>query len=1848
MKDDYKEITVNFEITIKEDLGKYIGQCSDLPGLVVSGASKSEVIKNIRAAIPLYLRYVPKEGFIPVFENDFSQIIYDFEEFNGQLYACTNKDSVVRTTSGDSGAWETISIANIFSPYFNPPVGHTKNFDQDSLGDYTPQVYCMKAFSDLGTSKLFCGTNANGGIYETLDGKNWSLSFNSGEARIHCLEAFRGRLFAGTSTEGKIYTYNGTNWVVALNTSELAISCFGLYRDYLYAGTYPNGLVFRTSDGVNWQKIFDTNQSFVNDFFVFKNKLFVSTAKASGGLVYMTEDGINWVENFFSEKDANFYKFEAFGNGMYLGTGDNGRVYKTLDGKAWELAFQTDEEDIRVLHLFNGYLYFGSSAKGRIFRTTISNTPPPGLYDAQVTEITSHSAVITWSTDREARTIVEYGTDKTYGNNIINETMTNKHRITLNNLKSLNEYHFRILTYSDVGSFSGILQDYSFTTSAAVIPKLISVSHPDQEQWYSKADVTLDWGMHPDVKQYLYFVDRNPDTKPVVEKCTATLKDGVTVKNLEEGIWYFHVLIEDKAGNISPEVSHFMVKIDTLASSPEPVSSTHPDTEKWYTNNMPIIQWLQPQDFSGIEGYYYIIDEMPNTNPTEKNGIFLDSNMVRIKSLDDGTKYFHIVSKDKAGNTGTKAAHLRINIDTHALPPVISSHTNPDEKSWYNSKKIEIHLAKPQDMSGIEGFYYLVDQRADTEPQENDCIYKMTSDLELKDKQDGTWYIHVKSKDMAGNISEGTTHFAFNVDTQALPPYISSVGHPDPHKWYNIKKAQFKLTKPEDLSGIEGFYYCIDNQEKTIPQLDATWIDKDIIFSGDLQDGEWYLHVVSKDKAGNTGSTASHYRFNIDTVANPPKIFSNTHADQELWYNNSIPELHWDTPNDMSGIEGYYYVLDEKHNTVPSKDFGDWLPSNQITLPQLKDGIWYFHIISKDNAGNFGWEATHFRIKVDTVVDQPVVTSLTHMSQERWYNSGIIKLSWTIPQDLSKIKQFYYLFAKDKHLKIPSDLATITDKREADFVVEKEGVYYFHIIAEDNAGNIGEDPYIFKINVDLKADPPVVSSSTHPNSDRYYCSVNPVFVIERSDDLSGVDGFYYMVDRNPDTMPDNKTAKFSKDTTIKIMENLDDGEWYCHIILTDKAGNTGTKASHYKFKIETNPPEVSISDLKKFHNTENFAVEWTGDDKESGIYSFDLEYKEGEKGKWKIWLKDTKNKTTVFKGEDSITYYFRVKARDNAGNWSAYFEQDSIHTTIDISPPSQIMHLIAKPIKEGKIYLEWAKAVDSISGLAFYRIYRSSVSAQLGMQINNDGAIIETKFTDDSKELEDGIIYYYTVRAVDKVGNERESGNKQVLAICDRFSMPPVVRSLTHPMQQDWYNGKNIKLIWDTPQDATKIMGYYYIFDQIATTMPGLRNGTWYIDNEIDFKNTSDGTWYFHIISKDEAGNMSEEATHYLINLDTTKPKSPVITSITHSDFNQWYNNNAPSFSWTTPTDPAGIEGYYYIFNQIKNMEIDITNASWTRGTMASFVDVPDGFWYIHVLAKDGAGNISAEASSRQINVAMTPPPPFVFSLTHQEQEKWYRETNVKLQWKPMDYVNEIIGYYYLLDTVEKSIPTPKNSKIMDTNIELSDLTDGTWYFHIISVDKEGIIGKNANHFKIKIKTKVTIRGVVTQSNGIMPLAGSAVEIMREDGTTLGTSISDKDGNYALDNLPVCKIKLKVLTKNMPPQLISGLELKADEPEKIINISSEISAFYEQATNKIIFSYLIPEDGNVTIKIYTESGKILGTMEEIKTGNTYSSSIWDAAAVEDGLILYQITAKGTVSAKLTKFGIRKLKKETIR
>ncbi len=103
-----------------------------------------------------------------------------------------------------------------------------------------------------------------------------------------------------------------------------------------------------------------------------------------------------------------------------------------------------------------------------------------------------------------------------------------------------------------------------------------------------------------------------------------------------------------------------------VPAAPVVTSSTHPDPNRWYTNNDPEFTWVMP---GGIRGVNVLADRDPNRDPgTRSDGVF---STYGYDDVDDGVWYFHIRLQNANGWGPT--AHFRFNIDT-GLPtqPTIS------------------------------------------------------------------------------------------------------------------------------------------------------------------------------------------------------------------------------------------------------------------------------------------------------------------------------------------------------------------------------------------------------------------------------------------------------------------------------------------------------------------------------------------------------------------------------------------------------------------------------------------------------------------------------------------------------------------------------------------------------------------------------------------------------------------------------------------------------------------------------------------------------------------------------------------------------------------------------------------------------------------------------------------------------------------------------------------------------------------------------------------------------------------------------------------------------------------------
>ena len=367
------------------------------------------------------------------------------------------------------------------------------------------------------------------------------------------------------------------------------------------------------------------------------------------------------------------------------------------------------------------------------------------------------------------------------------------------------------------------------------------------------------------------------------------------------------------------------IYVSIIDSTPPPAPSPDDNIDGWSNVNNPTFSWLQVYDISGIENYTYWIDSGPLENTS--------SNSVTLPEQSDGNHTFHVRAVDNAGNIGEYGSH-EFSIDTIAPVP------DPDDKipDWSNVNDPTFSWPQVDDINGIAHYNYKIDNG----PLENTFSNSVT----LPEQSDGNHTFHVRAVDNIGNIGEYGSH-EFNIDTiapSAPNPYDGITG------WSNVNTPRFRWSPPEDMSGIDIYYYNIDSNLDRI----TTSASVDL---PEQPDGNHIFNVKAKDNAGNIGEYGSH-EFSIDTIAPSvplPKLsgdkwsfsFTTFKADSlVVMYTYYAPSFNWFPSEDVSGIASYYYKVD--------KGSEDWTSETSVTLPLQSAGRHTFHVRAKDNAGNFG------------------------------------------------------------------------------------------------------------------------------------------------------------------------------------------------------------------------------------------------------------------------------------------------------------------------------------------------------------------------------------------------------------------------------------------------------------------------------------------------------------------------------------------------------------------------------------------------------------------------------------------------------------------------------------------------------------------------------------------------------------------------------------------------------------------------------------------------------------------------------------------------------------------------------
>ena len=117
------------------------------------------------------------------------------------------------------------------------------------------------------------------------------------------------------------------------------------------------------------------------------------------------------------------------------------------------------------------------------------------------------------------------------------------------------------------------------------------------------------------------------------------------------------------------------------------------------------------------------------------------------------------------------------------------------------------------------------------------------------------------------------------------------------------------------------------------------------------------------------------------------------------------------------------------------------------------------------------------------------------------------------------------------------------------------------------------------------------------------------------------------------------------------------------------------------------------------------------------------------------------------------------------------------------------------------------------------------------------------------------------------------------------------------------------------------------------------------------------------------------------------------------------------------------------------------------------------------VLLDDGKGTDILTSRGRGVYTLRIPPPegPKVFSSTHPDQNKWYKNNNPTFSWEKEEGVTD---FSFSLDFDPQGIPD-NISEGDGTSISFTGLEDGIWYFHVKA--KKADVWGGTSHYLVRI-----------------------------------------------------------------------------------------------------------------------------------------------------------------------------------
>jgi len=413
------------------------------------------------------------------------------------------------------------------------------------------------------------------------------------------------------------------------------------------------------------------------------------------------------------------------------------------------------------------------------------------------------------------------------------------------------------------------------------------------------------------------------------------------------------------------------------------------------------------------------------------------------------------------------------------------------------------------------------------------------------------------------------------------------------------------------------------------------------------------------------------------------------------------------------------------------------------TLPIVDSEPYTLSARAGDNLGIWQQVPSTAVITVDTVapIGAAIITSNLPICQ--WTNRNRLNAQWDGFTDGGGIAGYQYIISDTAPLTLPLAGSAFTTTPNITETL-KDGEWYFHIAAQDEAGNWSTTDYTGLLHVDVT--PPTATIST-PTPGTVLTSALSSFPVTGAavDTTSGISQVQVTTGTMWATAASTETWTYT--WTLPAIDAM---VYTLTAQAADKAANIGPSADVAVTVDTVAPTATAPTPDRSPWITSTVVYTWPDSTDRAGITRYLMN------------ITNTSGYSTVLSPSDQALtftqaftegagYSARVRAVDNNGNVGDWSNNSSV-VTPDLTAPTNVAITAPEHISATRFILSWS-AEDATSGVASYTVEYSSTSSSIWRNWLTNTTAVSKSFQATETKTD----YAFRVTAYDRVGNKKHS-----------------------------------------------------------------------------------------------------------------------------------------------------------------------------------------------------------------------------------------------------------------------------------------------------------------------------------------------------------------------------------------------------------------------------------------------------------------------------------------------------------